>query len=240
VYKKAWEFYAQLEKKIEDFSTCRIRDLDPFALNWGQEAYQHTSVQYHARRYQIPALTLETSYHFDSRNRLLDPQEWRRIGNRTWETVADCFLEQTQFATSSFSAVASGEIVWRYWEMISLNERCTLEEDGRKLAIHSSDDGNAFVTFRTHILPARKAAVAIQYASEDAYLRCEVITYFYKDRIVFERFNTQYLSLIPGTYTFHPAHDTYPDNCSSYRIAIKVNNLVGSLSLEIRGTDDGW
>ena len=236
LYEQIWELYGQVEKSIEGFSTCRIKDLDPFALNWGQEAYQHTSVQYQARRYQIPALTLETSYHYDSSKQLLDPVKWQGIGKKLWETVIGSFCKGARFGDMTFSPIPSGEIGWRYWEMVSLPDNCTLEENTSVMTIHSSAGGKAFVTFRTYIPTTEKASVIIQYSSGDKNLSLEVTTYYYKDRIVYDRYDTQYLSFIPGEHTFYPMRNGALEDWNSYRIAVKVDGLVGSLSVQIQVT----
>ena len=245
-YYMVWDFYGKFEKAIEGTSTCRVQDLDPYAINWGQEMYQHNSVQYHAKYFSIPSFTLETSYHYDSENALLEPDMWRKIGEKFWETCITVFKDSRDHEKSSAELynkntdveknirITSGEIVWKNWEMVSLPENVVLEEEGDGLNIFSSEGGNVFITCRRYIQRKEKLSVKASYSTEGSRgLDIEIRTYFYKKNIVFEGFTRQWFLIQPGIHTFYSLEDENCNGYDVYRISVKIKNLRGQVRLEI-------
>jgi hypothetical protein len=234
LYYRMWNFSHQFEKEIEGVTTCRVEDLDPFAMNWGQENYQHNSVGFHAKHYQIPAFTLETSYHFDSNLQLLSPPKWQTMGKTLCELCISFFYFGEHGKSKEKPRVSSGEIVWKNWDMISLPNNVEIEEDGRELMIKSLGNGSVFISSQEFLSRDNKYTLNIEIVLNPHPITVELIQYFYSDKIVFERFSTSFLLVESGRNILIPPAPKQEIDYTTSRVAFRIRNIEGNLRVGLK------
>ncbi|HUV06079.1 MAG TPA: M14 family zinc carboxypeptidase, partial [Spirochaetia bacterium] len=232
-YRRLWEFANAFEENVSGVSTCRVEDLDPDAINWGGEHYQHNSVQYHAREYGIPALCLETTYHYDSDLKLLNPTVWRQVGRCFGRTVFDGFYLQKEDSKGRSVRVSSRERVWDFWEMVSAPVDAELTERNKSMILESSESGEAFITFRRYMAKEEECRVKVDSRLAEKNFMMRLVTYFYRGRTVFGPLRSVQALVEPGVCELVPGTDIDCLEYTSYRIGVGIKGLKGSLTVTI-------
>ncbi len=223
VYHSVWSFYSLFEQAAEALVTCRREDLDPHAINWSGAAYQHNATAWHAAAYDIPAFTLETSYHYDSIPRLLEPDDWRSFGERLLATAADHFFgpddsinRSSEISRSPAVSVRGAanetipdrEMVWEHWDMVMLPERITFSPQGTTMSLAAESDGTAFLTYREHFSAGSRACIEITVRDLSAPLHLETVIYTYLEGCVLGGYDREW-HMIPTREEMGGGHQVH-------------------------------